>query len=168
MGLYPQCHLPRSQGSRLGQVAERDLGATSCCCCAAPPATCQQKPPGQCLCRSAWEGEPLSPASCCCRAEGRALQAVKDPACPHRVANHNFGAWESWEVTSSGLVNLQWRHKVGQPDQAAGLQGSCQIQGCFLAKRYLKRASTMKASAALPMATIAQQYSSTHQVRHMA
>lgn len=31
---------------------------------------------------------------------------------PHRVANHNFGSWESWEITSSGLVNLQWRHKV--------------------------------------------------------
>ena len=54
----------------------------------------------------------MSPAPCCCRAEGRTLQAVKDPASPHRVANHNFGSWESWEVTSSGLVNLQWRHKV--------------------------------------------------------
>lgn len=47
-----------------------------------------------------------------CRADGRSLQAVKAHNAPHRVANHNFGSWESWEVTSSGLVNLQWRHKV--------------------------------------------------------
>ncbi|DBB07539.1 TPA: hypothetical protein ACH3X3_008996 [Trebouxia sp. C0006] len=46
------------------------------------------------------------------RADGRSLQAVKAPDAPHRVANHNFGSWESWEVTSSGLVNVQWRHKV--------------------------------------------------------
>ncbi|KAL0040922.1 hypothetical protein WJX79_010101 [Trebouxia sp. C0005] len=45
-------------------------------------------------------------------ADGRSLQAVKAPDVPHRVANHNFGSWESWEVTSSGLVNVQWRHKV--------------------------------------------------------
>ncbi|DBB04251.1 TPA: hypothetical protein ACH3X1_013272 [Trebouxia sp. C0004] len=45
-------------------------------------------------------------------ADGRSLQAVKAPDAPHRVANHNFGSWESWEVTSSGLVNVQWHHKV--------------------------------------------------------
>ena len=84
------------------------------------PAACQHKPPAQTLCHPAQEVRLLSPASGCCRAEGRALQAVKDPASPHRVANHNFGAWESWEVTSSGLVNLQWRHKVGQPAQFRG------------------------------------------------
>ncbi|KAL3147663.1 hypothetical protein ABBQ32_002416 [Trebouxia sp. C0010 RCD-2024] len=31
-------------------------------------------------------------------ADGRSLQAVKAHDAPHRVANHNFGSWESWEV----------------------------------------------------------------------
>ncbi len=46
------------------------------------------------------------------RAAGRLLQAVKDPTLPHQIANHNTGAWESWEVCSAGFVNLQWGHKV--------------------------------------------------------
>ena len=60
----------------------------------------------------------------CCRADGRGLQAVKAHDAPHQVANYNFGSWESWEVTSSGLVNVQWRHKVNAVALPASLSFS--------------------------------------------
>ena len=47
-----------------------------------------------------------------CRAGGRTLQAVKDPAAPHQIANYNTGPWESWEACAAGLGNLQWEYKV--------------------------------------------------------
>lgn len=47
-------------------------------------------------------------------AEGRLLQAVRGSSKPHRVANHNFGSWESWEMCPShGLVNVAWAKALG-------------------------------------------------------
>ena len=40
------------------------------------------------------------------------MQAVESLNEPHRLHNHNFGAWESWEAQGDELVNSHWRHKV--------------------------------------------------------
>lgn len=44
-------------------------------------------------------------------AEGRTLQAVARDDAPHRVNNHNFGDWESWEPTPEGLMNVRFKNK---------------------------------------------------------
>jgi len=47
-------------------------------------------------------------------AEGRLLQAVRGSSYPHRVANHNFGSWESWRACPShGLVNVAFDKPLG-------------------------------------------------------
>lgn len=47
-----------------------------------------------------------------CRADGRTIQAVEAVNDPHRVHNHNFTAWESWEQHEDELVNAHWKHKA--------------------------------------------------------
>ncbi|KAK9835356.1 hypothetical protein WJX81_004314 [Elliptochloris bilobata] len=44
-------------------------------------------------------------------AEGRILQAAREPGAPHRLAGHAFGAQEGWRTTPAGLLNCQWREK---------------------------------------------------------
>jgi len=46
-------------------------------------------------------------------AEGRTLQAVRGDEAPHRINNHNFGDWESWEQGAEGLTNVKWGKKLG-------------------------------------------------------
>lgn len=46
-----------------------------------------------------------------CSAEGKTLQAVWKEGAPHRINNHNFGDWESWDTTTEGLMNVRWRKK---------------------------------------------------------
>ena len=49
------------------------------------------------------------------RAEGRMLQAVREPDAAHRLAGHTFGAQEGWHTTPAGLLNCQWRDKAYAP-----------------------------------------------------
>lgn len=46
-------------------------------------------------------------------AEGKTLQALGREGAPHRINNHNFGDWESWEQTEEGLLNVKFKKPLG-------------------------------------------------------